>query len=866
MPEVRKNSYKIRSIGRIRKAILIGVVLFLNSLTSLFAQSGNDTTVLQKSVTDSIIQVKYPISKDKLGYIVEYSSSDSIVYNAQKKELYLHNMAEIAYDDIKVNADYIIYQQDSSLLSAYEISANPSDTANKPRLSQGTESSTFTSLHYNFKSKRALVENAYSQYGEGFILSKQVKRNNDETINGFRNVYTTCNDPHPHFGIAARKIKIIPNKVAVSGSANLVIEDIPTPLYLPFGMFPLTKGQRSGIKLPTYDMSEVLGFGLREFGYYFAISDYVDLLATADFYALGTYRVGFISNYVKRYKYNGRVNFNYSYTKVGEPFEIGSTQIRNYSIMWSHSISQQVNPGTSFNANVNIVNNRNYQLFNTYDANTYLNNNLSSAIAYSKNWAGKPFNLTAALRHNQNTLSREVRLTLPEVAFTVNQLPLFQFRKDIIKPRWYEKITASYQFMGLNRYDFYDSSFSLSNFRFRDLSNGFKHFIPLNANYNILKFINTSVNFNYNEYWFTQKTFKQYDIRSQRLDTLKQFGFFTARDFNMSTSLSTRIYGIKLFKKGSIKGIRHVMTPSLTFRYQPDFGSGIGNYYYNTFIDSNFRTGRYSYFENNPFGVLPPDGRFGGINFGLGNTLQLKVGRKKDSTGAVKKVNLIDGLDIGGSYNLAVDSFRLSNIGIRYRTNLSEQINISGGLLYDPYSIDKTTGRRSKISNLEANGKLMQFRSADFAIRASLPAQKRTADADKSNNTNERDALGSSYGMYTDFNIPWRLTINYTVGIQKNFVVASQKDTLALNQNLLFDGEVNLTEKWRIGLSSGFDFISKQLTYTSFDIFRDLHCWEMRMGLIPFGPRRSYNFSLNVKSAVLQDLKLVRRKDFRDNL
>lgn len=837
------------------------VLLFLNSLT----RAQNVSSDPGPGVKDSnAVSVPYPVSKDKPEFQVNYTSKDSIVYDAQHKNLYLHEGAEISYDDIKVNADFIWYEQDSSRLNAAEKVKPPSDTLTKPRLTQGQESSTFTALKYNFKSKRALIENAYSQYGEGFILSQQVKRNNDQAISGYKSIYTTCNDPHPHFGISARKIKIVPNKVAVTGSANLVIEDIPTPLYLPFGMFPLAKGQRSGFKMPTYDMSEQLGFGLREIGYYFAISRHVDLLATADIYALGSYRVGFRSTYAYRYRFNGGLAFDYSYTKIGEPYELNSTRFRGYSLTWSHAIDQNIMPGASFNANVNIVNNRNYQIYNTYDANTYLNNNYSSSITYSKSWEGRPFNFTAGLRHNQNTLSGLVQVTLPDIAFNMNQVFPLQFRKDIVKPRWYEKIGVSYQFSALNRLDFYDSLFSLKRLSFRDFQNGFRHVVPINASYQVLKYINTAFNVNYNEYWYTKRDFKSYNFQESKIDTLREHGFYTARDFNVSTSLSTRIYGIKLFRKGAIRGIRHVLTPSVTFRYQPDFGSGIGNYYYNTFIDSNRTIGRYSYYEAGLLGI-PPDGKFGGIGFNLGNTLQLKARNNKDTATGTRKINLIDGLDFGGSYNFAVDSFQWSMMNVRYRTSLFGNINLSGGMSYDPYSIDRTSGRRTKITNWEANGRLLAFRGADLAMSASLPVRKKNTAMNNAN-PEQKAALKNSYGMYADFNIPWRMDVNYSLRLTKRYLAASQKDTLEFNQDLMVRGEVNLTQKWRVATSSGYNFREKKLTYTSFEIFRDLHCWEMRMQLIPFGIRRSYNFALNVKSSVLQDLKLIRRKDFRDNL
>lgn len=872
MLEQRKNNHKFKLFGIKCLPILVICLLFLNFLTSaqhsqqsLSELESNREAALAATPADSTkqdsVSSPYPISKDKLESQVNYKSKDSIVYYAKKKMLYLYNSAEIGYEEIKVNADVIFYNQDSSTLTALETKIDEGDSS-KSRIAQGQESSTFSSLFYNFKSKRALVENAYSQYGEGFILSEQVKRNNDNSINGFHNIYTTCNAEVPHFGISARRIKIIPNKVAVSGSANLVIEEIPTPLFLPFGMFPLKQGQRSGFKLPTYDMSQNLGFGLREGGYYFAINDHIDLLALADIYALGTWRAGFVSTYAWRYRFNGNFSFNYAYNKIGESYEPGNQNNRNFFLTWSHSINPNVIPGSNFSANVNIGSSK-YQRNNTYDANLFLNNNYSSNITYSKTWQGKPFNLTAALRHNQNTSTRLVQVTLPEINFSVNQIFPFQFRKDIIKPKWYEKIGASYQFSAINRLDFYDSTFSLSTLGFDDFQNGFKHTIPISANYNVLKFFNASVSANYNEYWYTKKMFKQYDFLEQKLDTNINNGFFTARDFNVGANISTRIYGMKMFKRGAIKGVRHVLTPGVNINYRPDFGGNNFNYYYTSFVSQSFQSSRLSYFDGALLGG-PPNGKIGGVGFSLGNTLQMKVRSKKDTTDGFKRVNIIDGLDIRTFYNLAADSFRWSNVAIAYRTSLFQTVNISGGLSYDPYAIDRTDGRRLDKSSYAVNGQLLRFETANLAIDASLPLKKNSA-MNKADET-QKSAVGNNYSGYADFNIPWTLSFRYNVTFRKVFLTSSLKDTLTTNQDLNFFGDVNLTTKWKIGLRSGYDFNQKRLSFTSFDIYRDLHCWEMRLNLIPFGERRSYNFALSVKSAVLQDLKLIRRKDFRDFL
>ena len=872
MLALRKNSLNLKLNGIKHIPILVICLLFLNYLTS--AQALNTPKLNSKAVKkDSISKkdsssVSFPISKDKLEFAVKYDAKDSIVYYAKKKTLYLHNNANISYDNIKIQSDFIEYEQDSSRLSALEIDSltNVNDTSEniKSTIAQGEETSTFSSLFYNFKSKRALIENAYSQYGEGFILSQQVKRNNDNTINGLKNIYTTCNDPHPHFGISTKRIKIIPNKVAVAGSANLVIEDIPTPLYLPFGLFPLKQGQRSGFQLPTYSMTQNLGFGLTGGGYYFAISDHVDLLAIADIYALGTWRAGFVSNYNYKYRFRGNMSFNYGYNKIGESYEPGNQNSRNYNLTWTHSIDPNVIPGSTFSAYVNIGSNK-YQQLNSFDANQILNSTYNSSISYSKSWKNRPFNFATSLRHTQQTATGYVNLTLPEISFSVNQIFPFLWRKNVIKPRWYERITATYQLSTSNQLTFYDSIFSLSTLRFQDFNNGMKHTIPINASYNVLKYFNLTFNATYNEYWYSKKQYKEYNFTENKLDTTLSNGFYSARDFNAGASLSTRIYGIKLFKKGLVRGIRHVITPNIGLNYQPDFGSDYYNFYYSSFVDRNYRTQKLSYFDGSIYGG-PPNGKVGGVSFGLGNTLSMKVRSKKDTVnGGLKKINLIDGLNVSTFYNMAIDSFKWSRVAISYRTTLFENISMSGSMSYDPYSINKATGLRSNVSAYKANNKLLRFENANLSLTASLPFKKGKSSLQNASD-NQKMAVGNNLDNYADFNIPWSLNISYSLNVNKNFIVKKQADTLLLNQNIIFVGDVNLTPKWKIGLRSGYDFATKKISFSTLDIYRDLHCWEMKFNTIIFGTRRSYNFGLNVKASVLQDLKLTRRKDFRDFL
>jgi hypothetical protein len=447
--------------------------------------------------------------------------------------------------------------------------------------------------------------------------------------------------------------------------------------------------------------------------------------------------------------------------------------------------------------------------------------------------------------------------------FTIDQLYPFLWRKNIIKPRWYEKITARYVVKVVNQLDFYDSSFVFSQLRWNDFRNGVQHTASLNSNYNLLKYINTSVTATYYEYWNTQKTFKQYNFTENKVDTFFNQGFFTSRDFNINSSFSTRIYGTRLYKKGWLRGIRHVITPSIHVAYRPDFSGNRFNYYYSSIMDNSYTPRRVSYFDGSIIGG-PPAGPLGGIGFDLGNNLQLKVASGRDSTREVKKINLIDGLNINVFYNAILDSFKWSNPTLNYRTTLFENIQINGNLNWTLYQLDTATGRLTKQMSIYEKGKLARLQGGSVSMRASLPLKKKTNAMDQAT-PEQRAAIGNQYRAYADFNIPWSLNINYNLALRRNYLVAKKRDTLVVTQDVNFGGDVNLTPKWKIAIVSGYNVNDKKLSFTSIDIYRDLHCWEMRLNLIPFGFLRSYNFSLNVKSSVLQDLKLVRRRDFRDN-
>lgn len=830
-----------------------------------------DSTVVKKTNSSSLSQLEdslgIRISKEALSSPVTATASDSAVLDMRNNRFYLYGDAEVTYEDLKLNAGQVTFDQISNTVIAQPAFDSAGTILKRPTFAQGQETVSYDSLQYNFRSKRALIRNARSQYGEGFVFSQQVKRNPDQSIFGWKNVYTTCALDTPHFGIRASRIKIVPNKVIASASANIIIEQVPTPVFLPFGLFPITQRQRSGFQLPTYTFEQQRGLGLTNGGYYFYLNDYVDFLFMANIFTKGSYSVSGVSNYSNRYRYNGGLSFSYAYNKTGENYEPGASTTKDFMINWRHQQDPKARPGTNFNASV-MAGSSSFYANNSYNVNQILNNQFTSNISYTKNWQNKPYSLSVAARHSQNTQTRLVDVYLPELNFYVSQFNPFENKRRIGSPRWYEKITASYNFNALNQISFYDTAFSLNTLSMNDFRNGFKHSIPISASYNIFRFINFSFGTNYTEYWMTNRTYRFYNATEGKIDTVANRGFYTARDFNASLQLTTRIYGLKMFKKGKLMGIRHVLTPNVGFNYTPDFAAAPFRYYYQTRLDTSGNLAYLSPFETSVIGV-PGLGQYGdfssSVNFGLNNNLQIKLRSKKDTSGTGRNVTLIDGFSLTSAYNIAADSFNWSTFNMNFRTNILDKFNLSANAVFDPYATDYNTGRRLPRTMWQEGRGIVDFRDANIALSASFRSKPKEKNS-PTVRTDEFNQMMQSggYNDYVDFDIPWSLNVAYSVGINKRYTAFSKADTVIYTQSLLVSGEFNVTPRWKATFSSGYDFASKSLTLTSIDIYRDLHCWEMRLGMIPFGPRKSYNFTLNVKASILQDLRLIRRRDFRD--
>jgi hypothetical protein len=803
------------------------------------------------------------ISKDALPSVVKSESRDSAVMNMRGNVFYLYGKAQVNYEDLQLNAGQVTFEQSSDVVSASPYEA-AKDTSEKQTFVQGREKFTFDSMQYNFKSKRAIVRNVHTQYGEGYMHSEQVKRNPDQTVFGFHSVYTTCALDTPHFGILAKKIKVIPGRVIISGPANLAIEGVPTPLWVPFGLFPVSEKQKSGFVIPTYTIEEQRGLGLLNGGYYSYINDHVDLLTQANIYTKGSYGVSGISNYNNIYHYSGGVNFSYAYNKTQEDFEPGGAKpTKDFMLNWRHQSDGKAVPGQSFNASVQ-AGTSSYYSNNSYDPNQILQNQYQSNISYSKNWQSKPFGLTVSALQNQNTANKQINMTLPDINFHVTQLNPFQSKNEV-GSHWYDKITTSYTVDMLNRTTFYDSTFSLRNISFNNFQTGAHHSVPISASYTVLRYVNMSYSVNYNEYWLTDRLIQQYSDVDRKLDSTDTRGFFTAREFDAGVNFSTRIYGMKLFKKGSLKGIRHVISPNVGFTYHPDFGADPFNYYYHQRTDS---LNNYTYQSPYVTSIVgtPPLGKAGNINFGVSNNLQIKVKSSKDTVSGFKNVTLIDALGATVSYNAAADSFQWSNIGLNFRTNVLDKINISSNASFDPYAFDYDLGRRVPQTMEDKGFGLARFTSFSLALGSNFHSKPK-GGANSPTNSEEyaRIMRNAGYNDYVDFNIPWSFNFSYALTGNENYSSFSKRDTFVLSQTLTFQGELQITKRWKVTASSGYNFDFHELTLTSIDVYRDLHCWAMHLQTVPFGPRKSFSFTLNVKSAILQDLKLLKRRDYRDS-
>jgi hypothetical protein len=790
-------------------------------------------------------------NKDSLDAPVNYHADDSIKYDIANGKIYLYGKGHVDYKDISLDAAYIVFDWKNNMVHAQGTKDTTGKIIGKPVFKDGSENYKADTINFNFKSKKGRISEGLTEEGGGYVHSDVVKKASDKIYFAKNAYYTTCDLDDPHFYIVASRAEIIPGKLLVTGPADLVIEGIPTPLFVPFGIFPLSDGQHSGIIVPSYGYSSSYGYYLQNVGYYFALGQHLDLKLLGDLYTSGGWQANVISDYAQRYEYSGTFNFALANTVSGDKEEGTYQSSQNYDLLWSFNQDPKARPYSRFTINIDAASSQ-YDKIYTYDPNTTLSSELSSSVSYNKTFQGTPFSLTANLSQNQNLQTGVANLTLPSIDFDMNTIYPFASANQSAKQTWINKISIGYTFTSENILNTYDSLL-FKNFNLNQLQWSALQDIPISTSFKAFKYFTISPSADYQEFWYDQSIRENWNGTQVVTDTVH--GFATGRDFTTSLSATTTIYGLVNFKHGKIKAIRHVLTPSLSFSYHPDF-TKFGNDFYRTVqADSAGDKQSYSIFQNGNYGG-PPEGKYGGFGLTLGNNLEMKVYSKKDTVNHSKKITLLNNLTVSTFYNLASDTDQWSPVTLNGNTSLFNVINMNFSAMWDEYTSD-SLGNRTIYYEWNVDHKLLRLTNAALSFSTSL---KSIQDGKTNPGATPHVIAGNQIIYYqpddfTDFKVPYNLGIGYTLNLAHAKGLTGL-DTTEYTQTLTFNGSLNLTPLWKLTASSGYDFVQRQLSYTLVSITRDLHCWYMSFTWVPVGYNRSYFLTLGVKSGVLQQLKL----------
>jgi hypothetical protein len=837
-------------------------------------------TVIEEAEFDPMDTVTMRESKQSIKSKVTYDARDSMPYDAVNKVFYLYGNAKITQDDLTLTAEFIKADLNTHLVVANGIKDTAGNLKGKPVFKQGATEYKAEVIKYNTQTKRGYLSEFRTKEGEGYIHGQDVGKTEDNQFNIQDAKYTTCNLDSPHFHIAASRIKVIPDKKIVTGPANLQIENIPTPLLLPFGIFSIKKGQASGVIIPTYGNSIDRGYFLRDGGYYFGLGEHLDYRLTGSFYSNTSWALNNALRYANRYRFAGDLMYNYNHNIFYEEFDPNYTRSNDFLFSWNHRSDPKARPNTTFTSSVNIMSvsqdGRTYTENNSYNPTNIVTNQLNSSISFNKGFKNGKYNFSTNANMSQNTATRDVIITFPAATFTVSSFTPFKSKYKSVADKWYENISVGYTANAKNQVTTKDSILfgggvdnkNLSTFLDTASRYGMIQNVPIRTSFKILKFYTLGADVNLNEYWYG-KTIRKDTFNNGTLNRNVN-GFERALTYSPSLSLNTRYYGIKNFSKGKIAAIRHVVSPTIGASYAPDFSEDQYGYY-RSYTNAQGQQIKYSIFEGGIVGG-PSIGRQGNLNFGLDNNIEMKVRRGKDTAQKEEKIQIFERLALNGSYNFLADSLKLSVIRLNAQTKLFKNISVLANASFDPYVNQIITGANGFKNVVRVDqfyyhnqSKLGLFTDGTIGLNATLnPKVFNKKASEKKQFEDELKYINDNINEYYDFNIPWNLTIYYSVGYNRyqNLNDPTQSN---YTQTLNFNGDFNLTSNWKIGYNSGYDIKNKQLNpYTSIDIIRQLHCWEFKFNWFPIGPRQSFLFTINVKSSLLQDLKLTRRRDWND--
>jgi len=835
-----------------------------------------DTTAIDTAAVDSLGNQDSVVRQDSgngLQSLINTTAEDSSRMDYKNNMLHLYGDAKIKYEDFELAADYIRIDNNTRTLFASGSYDHNNRYRGRPIFTRQAEPPTTTdSLYFNFDTKKVKVYGVFSAVDEGFIQARQLKKNeyNEAFIKDA--MYSTCSlpEPHTHFGIHLTK-GIVTEKNIVSGPAYLIMEDVPLPfIFVPFGFFPKNDKRSSGFMFPTFGEDGTRGFFMRDLGWYFGLSDYWDMELRGTLYSKGSYELSSMARYRKNYRYDGGFSIRYARTRNGVEGTPEYRPQQDFNITWNHSQRQEANPGTSFSASVNVGTGSYFSRTGaggTYDFDQITRNSMSSSISYGKVFGDGRFNFTSSLSHRQDISTGSIYLELPSFNLNMTSFNPFDSKDRIGEQKWYQRINVGYSLQGRNSIDTKEDLLFRKE-SIQDFKSGLQHNIPVSLSLNVLKFFQFNSSVNYTERWYFQTIRKGLDNTAGGYETVIDTvqGFSRAYNYSVSSGFSTKIYGMKSFK-GKLAAIRHVITPSVSFQYTPDFSNSRFGFYRN-YTSPTGVVQPYSIYEGAVFGG-PGRGESMGIGFSLDNNLEAKV-RTTDTTSkdGFKKIQILQGLSFSGNYNFVADSFKLSNIGFSGRTSLfDKKLGLSFNGSFDPYVYDKENRRRVNRYAIQ-DGKLARLTNFGLSMDYSFNADAAQSRDENLNQLDEQrkdmtpvqqeqlNRITSDPNAFVDFKVPWNLAASFS------FYYSNPGYQSSITSTLNLYGDLSITPKWKIQYNSGYDFKAKKITLTQFNIYRDLHCWDMSFGWIPFGNYRSYTFTLRVKASVLQDLKLSKRNDY----
>lgn len=830
--------------------------------------------------------------KEPLDAPVIYEASDSIVFT-KGGYAHLYGEGKVNYQNIELTSAIISMNMDSSTVYARGVADTTGVESGTPVFKDGETPYESKTMRYNFKTKKGFINNIVTQQGEGYVTSKKAKKGANDEIYMGEGMYTTCDNPdHPHFYLKMSMAKVRPKKNVVFGPAQLVVEDVPLPIAVPFGFFPFNSSYSSGFIMPTYGDEMNRGFYLRDGGYYFAISDKMDLKVLGEIFTKGSWGLSAASNYNKRYKYSGSFNASYLVTKTGEKNMPDYSVSKDFRIQWSHRQDAKANPNSSFSASVNFATSSydRSSLSSLYNPQQYAQNTKASSVSYSRNFPEIGLNISGAFNITQNTRDSSLSMTLPDVNISLNRIYPFKRKKSAGDERWYEKISLQYTGSITNSISTKDNL--LFKTPLTQWRNGMQHKIPVSATFNLFKYINIVPSFNYTERWYLSKVKQSYDPSPASSDHVRRDtinGFNRVYDYNLSLQLNTKLYGMykPLFMKSKEIQIRHVFTPTVSYTYTPDFGKARYGYY-DTYTytdeDGEVRTVEYSPYDGAVYGV-PGKNMSQNISFSVDNNLEMKMKSDKDTTG-YKKISLIDQLGASLSYDVANKRWSDLSMNLRLKLTKSYTFNMNASFATYAYQFDENgnvvVGDRTEWSY----GRFGRFQgySGSFSYTLNNDTFKKlfgkkdeTEDKNKkkkedsedeeedteesenqNNNSNMRKTEKASVDSdgYLAFKFPWSISLSYSYSIRedrtKNINIKKMRYPYSLTHSLNVSGNFKIGSRWNMTYSTGYDFTTKEMSMTTLNITRDLHCFNMSCGLV-FGPFTSYNFSIRANSSMLTD-------------